>query len=229
MVGNWLCESEVNSGGVKKWLARRHADGTYELTFLSRANGMDEVTKEAGLWGISGPIYFTITMGLAEGGEIQPITVASSYFNDAYQIIRLDQEYFEYESFSPKDRFVVRRVSDYVNRLESWVNQFVAAGVEPEKITLVGFSRSGQFTALATSRLNSMRINTALLAICWPTGVQEQESITLSGRFLSMYETTDSALSCHELADGSPELSSFEEVDITTGKERGAFYTPLSD
>jgi hypothetical protein len=187
MVGNWLCESEVNSGGVKKWLARRHADGTYELTFLSRANGMDEVT------------------------------------------IRLDQEYFEYESFSPKDRFVVRRVSDYVNRLESWVNQFVAAGVEPEKITLVGFSRSGQFTALATSRLNSMRINTALLAICWPTGVQEQESITLSGRFLSMYETTDSALSCHELADGSPELSSFEEVDITTGKERGAFYTPLSD
>jgi pimeloyl-ACP methyl ester carboxylesterase len=117
----------------------------------------------------------------------------------------------------------------YVERLKSWVRKLVEAGVEPNRITLVGFSRGGQITALAASQLKPMNINTALLATCWEGGVQDQSSITLSGRFLSIYETTDAALSCRGLATRSVQLSSFEEVDISTGKEHGAFYTPLSD
>ena len=116
--------------------------------------------------------------------------------------------------------------SNYVGRLKSWVNTLIEAGVMPERITLVGFSSGGHFTALAASQLKPLQINTALLATCWTTGVQEQPSITLSGRLLSIYETTDSALSCNKLAVRSPDLSSFEEVEITTGKEHGAFYTP---
>jgi pimeloyl-ACP methyl ester carboxylesterase len=120
-------------------------------------------------------------------------------------------------------------VPSYVERLKSWVRQLVEAGVDPESITLVGFSRGGQITALAASQLKPMNINTVLLATCWETGVQDQPSITLSGRLLSIYETTDSALSCRDLATRSARLSSFEEVAISTGKEHGAFYTPLSD
>ena len=117
----------------------------------------------------------------------------------------------------------------YVERLKSWVRKLVEVGVEPESITLVGFSRGGQITALAASQLKPMNINTALLATCWENGVQDQPSITLSGRLLSIYETTDSALSCRNSAARSARLSSFEEVDISTGKEHGAFYKPLSD
>jgi pimeloyl-ACP methyl ester carboxylesterase len=120
-------------------------------------------------------------------------------------------------------------VPSYVERLKSWVRELVEAGVDPESITLVGFSRGGQITALAASQLKPMNINTVLLATCWETGVQDQPSITLSGRLLSIYETTDSALSCRDLATRSARLSSFEEVAISTGKEHGAFYTPLSD
>jgi hypothetical protein len=67
------------------------------------------------------------------------------------------------------------------------------------------------------------------LGTCWPDGVQEQASISLSGRLLSIYETTDFALSCDELAERSPELLSYVEHEITTGKEHGAFYKPIPD
>lgn len=120
-------------------------------------------------------------------------------------------------------------VASYVEHLKSWVNQLIEAGVRPETITLVGFSRGGQITALASSQLKPLPINTVLLATCWKTGVQEQLPITFSGRFLSIYETTDAALSCGDLAARSGELASFEEIEITTGKEHGAFYTPLPD
>ena len=117
-------------------------------------------------------------------------------------------------------------VANYVERLKSWVNQLVEAGVHPERITLMGFSRGGQITALASSQLKPLPINTILLATCWKSGVQEQLPITFSGRFLSIYETTDVALSCGELAARSNYLTSFQEIRITTGKEHGAFYLP---
>jgi dienelactone hydrolase len=49
----------------------------------------------------------------------------------------------------------------YIGMLESWVRRLLAAGVAPGRITLVGFSRGGQLTAAASSRLASTGINTA--------------------------------------------------------------------
>ncbi len=51
--------------------------------------------------------------------------------------------------------------------LESWVRKLVAAGVRPSHITLVGFSRGGQITAHASSRLSDLGVNTAILAVCY--------------------------------------------------------------
>jgi dienelactone hydrolase len=39
--------------------------------------------------------------------------------------------------------------------LDGWVRRLLAAKVAPGRITLVGFSRGGQITALASSRLAS--------------------------------------------------------------------------
>ena len=54
----------------------------------------------------------------------------------------------------------------YVDTLKSWVRRLLDAGVKPHRITLVGFSRGAQLTALASNGLASERINTELLAIC---------------------------------------------------------------
>jgi pimeloyl-ACP methyl ester carboxylesterase len=54
----------------------------------------------------------------------------------------------------------------YADTLKSWVRRLLDAGVKPSRITLIGFSRGAQLTALASSDLASVGMNTALLAIC---------------------------------------------------------------
>ena len=114
-------------------------------------------------------------------------------------------------------------------QLVSWVRRLLDGGVQPENITLVGFSRGGEITAVASSQLNPLAVNTVLLATCWRGGVQERASITFSGRFLSIFETTDLAQTCERIAARSDGLVSFDEIEISTGKEHGAFYTPLQE
>jgi len=118
-------------------------------------------------------------------------------------------------------------INAYSKKLESWVKKLVKAGVKPNNITLVGFSRGGQITAYASSALKELKINTILLATCWPGSVQSDSTVTFAGHFLSVYETTDKALSCKKISVRSRELDSFQEIAITTGKEHGAFFKPM--
>lgn len=115
----------------------------------------------------------------------------------------------------------------HVKQLETWVRQLLSAGVAPTRITLVGFSRGGQITAYAASRLNSLGINTAILAICshGDFDVSPDPPIVLGGNFLSIYETSDQYGSCSQLAARS-HLKAFKEVAISTGKAHGAFFEP---
>jgi len=117
----------------------------------------------------------------------------------------------------------------HVEQLESWVHQLLSAGVKPSRITLVGFSRGGQLTAVASSHLASEGIpfNTAILAICsqGDFDVAPDPPVILGGNFLSIYETSDEVGSCSKLARRS-HLTSFKEVAISTGKTHGAFFEP---
>jgi len=124
--------------------------------------------------------------------------------------------------------------NNYVTTVESFVHRLLYAGVEPGRITLVGFSRGGQLTAAISARLAREGINTAILAMCEdgdfvsdPPFPGPQHPI-LGGNFLSIYETSDIVGSCKKLAARS-RLNSFKEVAISTGKKHGAFFQPLPD
>ena len=121
------------------------------------------------------------------------------------------------------------KISDYTATLASWDRALVKSGVHPSNITLIGFSRGGHITAYVSSELQKLEINTVLLASCWPGGVQSEPSVAFGGHFLSVYETTDVALSCKRLADRSNALLSFEEFAISTNKEHGAFFKPMEE
>ena len=121
------------------------------------------------------------------------------------------------------------KISDYKATFVSWIRTLVESGVPPSNITLIGFSRGGHITAYVSSELKELKINTVLLASCWPGGVQSEPSVTFGGHFLSIYETTDAALSCKKLADRSSALLSFDELAITTNKEHGAFFKPMEE
>ena len=116
----------------------------------------------------------------------------------------------------------------YADTLKSWVRRLLDAGVKPGRITLVGFSRGAQLTALASGGLASVDINTALLAICEDGDVSQAPGLILGGNLLSIYETSDELGSCEKLAARS-HLESFKEVPISTGKKHGAFFQPLPD
>jgi hypothetical protein len=116
----------------------------------------------------------------------------------------------------------------YADTLKSWVRRLLDAGVKPSRITLVGFSRGAQLTALASSDLASVGINTALLAICEDGDVSQASGLMLGGNLLSIYETSDELGPCGKLAARS-RLKSFNEVAISTGKKHGAFFQPLPE
>lgn len=119
-------------------------------------------------------------------------------------------------------------VGAYVETLTSWVRRLVSAGVRPSRITLVGFSRGAQLTAYASSDLESMGINTALLAMCEGGDIHRDPPLVLGGNLLSIYETSDEPASCARLAARS-HLVSFMEIAISTGKRHGAFFQPLPE
>jgi hypothetical protein len=119
----------------------------------------------------------------------------------------------------------------YVETLKSWVHRLVKAGVAPSRISLVGFSRGGQLTAVASSDLASVGINTALLAICQNGDFDRDPPgphLSLGGNLLTIYETSDQLGSCKKLAARS-HLASFKEVAISTGKGHGAFFQPRKE
>lgn len=120
-------------------------------------------------------------------------------------------------------------IEDYVNLLESWVLELVDNGVSSSSITLVGFSRGSHLTALASARLSEYNINTALLASCMEGDIPFGPPLEIGGNLLSIYETSDVMGSCANLAEHSPSLVSFREIQIATGQTHGAFFRPLDE
>jgi len=167
--------------------------------------------------------YVIFSHGLIAEGE-DPRPVSPKY--GVYDFPRIKEALFKDGGFN---LIAVQRkkgveLENHVSQLESWVHRLLAAGVKPSRVTLVGFSRGGQITALASGHLASEGINTAILAICsdGDFAVDSGPAIVLGGNFLSIYETSDELGSCAKLADRS-HLRSFKEVAISTGKAHGAF------
>jgi hypothetical protein len=144
-----------------------------------------------------------------------------------YEFPAIKQELFEIGGFNliADHRQKNTDIEEYASLLESWVIALIQAGVAPADITLIGFSRGAHLTALASSRLRAYEINTVLMASCFDGDIVTDPPISLRGRLLSIYETSDTAGPCGKLAARS-ELNSFDEIYISTGRKHGAFYTP---
>ena len=118
---------------------------------------------------------------------------------------------------------------DYAVQLTSWVNRLIEAGVSPSRISIIGFSRGGQITALASNSLKDTGVNTAIMAIGVNGDFRIDQPLSFGGQVLSIYETSDVVTSCNRLLERSVDAISTKEVAISTGKKHGAFYTPLQE
>lgn len=117
----------------------------------------------------------------------------------------------------------------HAKSLANDVKRLLKKGVAANRITIMGFSRGAFITSLASHYLEETPVNTVLLAGCGRIVSNKYSDIKINGAFLSIYETTDGAVTCEKLKNRSPQLTSFDEISITTGKEHGAFYRPIPE
>jgi hypothetical protein len=116
-------------------------------------------------------------------------------------------------------------VHRYAGQVAVQVENLLSAGVPSENITIVGFSKGAYITMLISAELNNPDLNFVLIAICVEE-IISNPNLVLTGRILSLYETTDEyGSTCKPLADRSSEVMEFNEIKFDTGKQHGAFYS----
>jgi hypothetical protein len=147
-------------------------------------------------------------------GEYDFPKVKEALSSNSYKLVA----YHRPEKTNPK-KFALTLSND--------IKKLISLGVKPENISLVGFSRGGEITILASNHLQESAINIILLASC-ASFMKHSDIFKVYGKVFSIYETSDIVGSCQFLINQSPNVSSFNEIAISTGKEHGAFYKPIS-
>jgi hypothetical protein len=113
-------------------------------------------------------------------------------------------------------------VADQVRRL-------LAAGVAPQRISVVGFSKGGGIAIIASALLANDRINFVFLGACgdW---VLNRDDVNVRGRILSIFEKSDElGTSCQPLFAQATALRQPGELVIQTGLGHGAFFRPRKE
>lgn len=114
MIGNWYGSQPTKDGGKKLEIMERASNGTYKLTFrIYNKNGYYNEQTEVGYWGVSGTVYFTIFRGWVKGVKFSRANSSDPYNYDAYKIINLTDEIFEYEHFSTGNKYTNKKVSKW--------------------------------------------------------------------------------------------------------------------
>ena len=120
MIGRWYGHQDMSGGGSREQLMTRYADGTYEIVFRMLDDAEKEFYRktETGMWGIAGPVYFTIYLGVIDidpiSGQrmLSPADRQHAMNYDAYRIIDLTDERFRYESYNSGSVYEIRKVPD---------------------------------------------------------------------------------------------------------------------
>jgi dienelactone hydrolase len=109
------------------------------------------------------------------------------------------------------------------------VRALLAAGVPPERIAVVGFSKGGGIAIIAAALLADPRIRFVFLGACgdW---LNDRSDVNVGGRILSVYEASDElGTSCQPLFTRATAPGEHREVVIQTGAGHGAFFRPRAE
>jgi hypothetical protein len=124
----------------------------------------------------------------------------------------------------------VRREStsfEYSTRVAGQVRKLKAAGVPPEHITVIGFSKGGALARRASAELGDPAVGFVILAAC----PKKEEGLEpwvpqMAGRMLSLYDASDELVgSCGPAFRKAPAVKGSETV-LALGKRHGTFFEP---
>ncbi len=110
-VGRWYGEDRRGDALTRAWVVDAFADGVFRITFrFYETDGSYREQIEVGEWGISGPVYFLSTKGWVDDGMFLKADTSNGQLYDAYKILKLEQQVFEYQHYVNGNRYQVRRV-----------------------------------------------------------------------------------------------------------------------
>jgi len=114
----------------------------------------------------------------------------------------------------------------YAEKIVGQVERLLAAGVPPEHVTVVGFSKGGGIAIAASSMLANDDMNFVFMAACNPW-LDSHPEIVARGRLLSIRESSDDLVgSCESFFKRSPSLHDHVEIVLELGGGHGVFYRP---
>ncbi len=113
----------------------------------------------------------------------------------------------------------------YAAKVAGQVEALLAAGVPPEHVTVVGFSKGGGIAITASSLLANDRLNFVFMGACGPW-YESRPEIVPRGRLLGLREASDELVGpCETLFDRATG-GERREVVTELGGGHGAFYRP---
>jgi pimeloyl-ACP methyl ester carboxylesterase len=108
------------------------------------------------------------------------------------------------------------------------VDSLLRLGVPPQAITVMGFSKGGWIAILASSRLHNPVISFVFMGACGSWAF-ERPDLHVTGRLLSLYETSDSlGVSCAPMFARRSPGSQIREIALSLGRGHGTFFQPRS-
>ncbi|MCW8877830.1 MAG: hypothetical protein OQK51_12325 [Kangiellaceae bacterium] len=112
-VGKWTSKQPTKKGGVKESTINRSVDSRYiiEHKIFDDKSTLIQESREVGIWGVSGGIYFTVFRGWLENGKVSPSDPTDAYNYDAYKIKHVSPNKLVYKNLSSGNEYIYTKVN----------------------------------------------------------------------------------------------------------------------
>ncbi len=116
LFGRWYRNDIDTQGRQIVEYAELSADGSFEFTFVSteQETNITEQIIELGDWGVVGNVHFTITKSEFVDQQLYAADLNNSDNYQAYNILQLNHQVFEYQHIETKEIFIMRKVTDTI-------------------------------------------------------------------------------------------------------------------
>ena len=118
--------------------------------------------------------------------------------------------------------------SVYTNKIALQVDTLLKAKVPVKNILLVGASAGSSIVLRVSSRLKNPQIKYVIMGGCWPETYKDYAAILITGRFLSIIESSDPHGTCAQIFQSRTQVKDFQEIKLETGLDHGFIYKPYA-
>lgn len=118
--------------------------------------------------------------------------------------------------------------SVYARKITQQVDTLLKENVPAGSIIIVGASAGSNVVLHVSGRLNYPQMKYVIMGGCSPDIYKYYLQLKLTGRFLSIIESSDSHGTCARIFENRKEIKKFDEVKLKTGLDHGFLYKPYA-